>query len=135
MILGHFEVSNPTRGNDAVTGDADWIAPATGHHGSPLHASAWVDGPEEPLVHVEPEPPAAPDAAPVEVESLVESLVEEQVEEKADDRRDQPSTGQAPEQTAEAETDQQARRPAKKGRGRASVPTWDEIMFGGGRGD
>jgi len=122
---------------DAVTGDADWIAPAKGHHGSPLHASAWVDGPEETLVHVEPEPPPAPDAAPVEVESLVESLVEEQVDEKAADRRDEPTPEQAPEQAAETETEtgQQARRPAKKGRGRASVPTWDEIMFGGGRGD
>jgi len=63
--------------------------------------------------------------------------VEEQVEEKADDRRDEPSPGAPPAKAGEAEpeTDQQARRPAKKGRGRASVPTWDEIMFGGGRGD
>ncbi|HET7388085.1 MAG TPA: septation protein SepH [Nocardioidaceae bacterium] len=28
-----------------------------------------------------------------------------------------------------------ARRAAKKSRGRSSVPSWDEIMFGGGRGD
>jgi hypothetical protein len=25
------------------------------------------------------------------------------------------------------------RRPVKKSRGRASVPSWDEIMFGGGK--
>ena len=25
------------------------------------------------------------------------------------------------------------RKPARKGRGRASVPSWDEIMFGGGK--
>ena len=84
---------------DEVTGDADWIAPDKGHHGSPLHASAWVDGPEEALAHPEPE---VAEPAP---------------------------------EPPEAESDQQARRPAKKGRGRASVPTWDEIMFGGGSGD
>jgi len=28
-----------------------------------------------------------------------------------------------------------ARRPARKGRGRASVPSWDEIMFGGGKSE
>ena len=85
---------------EAVSGDADWIAPDKGHHGTPLHASAWVDGPEETLAHPEPE-----------------------------------AAESAPEPPPEAESDQQARRPAKKGRGRASVPTWDEIMFGGGSGD
>ena len=36
----------------------------------------------------------------------------------------------------EPEHDSPAKRPiARKARGRASVPTWDEIMFGGGRGD
>ncbi len=84
---------------DTVSGDADWIAPDKGHHGSPLHASAWVDGPEATRAHPEPEV-----AEP------------------------------APEPPG-AESEQQARRPAKKGRGRASVPTWDEIMFGGGSGD
>ena len=28
-----------------------------------------------------------------------------------------------------------AKKPTRKGRGRASVPSWDEIMFGGGRSD
>lgn len=94
---------------DAVTGDADWIAPDKGHHGSPLHASAWVEGPEETLAHPEPElAEPAPEPPAAEVKAEPES---------------------------EPERDQQARRPAKKGRGRASVPTWDEIMFGGGRGD
>ena len=44
----------------------------------------------------------------------------------------------APEQPAEeepaAEQEEPARKPAKK-RGRASVPSWDEIMFGGGKGE
>jgi hypothetical protein len=35
----------------------------------------------------------------------------------------------------EAEDEQPARRPVKKSRGRASVPSWDEIMFGGGPGE
>ena len=34
-----------------------------------------------------------------------------------------------------AEEERPARRPARKGRGRASVPSWDEIMFGGGKSD
>jgi hypothetical protein len=34
-----------------------------------------------------------------------------------------------------AEEERPARRPARKGRGRASVPSWDEIMFGGGKPD
>ena len=95
---------------DAVTGDADWIAPDKGHHGSPLHASAWVDGPEETLAHPEPE---VAEQAPEPTEAKAE-----------DDDGTRPETGQ-----------QQPRRSAKKGRGRASVPTWDEIMFGGASGD
>jgi hypothetical protein len=41
----------------------------------------------------------------------------------------------APEQQPVAEEERPARRPARKGRGRASVPSWDEIMFGGGKSD
>jgi hypothetical protein len=33
---------------------------------------------------------------------------------------------------SEPEPRQPARRPVKKNKGRASVPSWDEIMFGGG---
>ncbi|MGH3444430.1 MAG: septation protein SepH [Nocardioidaceae bacterium] len=45
-----------------------------------------------------------------------------------------------PDITADIPTDtgdeaEQPRRATKKNRGRASVPSWDEIMFGGGRGD
>ncbi len=32
----------------------------------------------------------------------------------------------------DAEAEKPAKKPAKRGRGRASVPSWDEIMFGGG---
>ena len=41
----------------------------------------------------------------------------------------------APEEQPAAEEERPARRPARKGRGRASVPSWDEIMFGGGKSD
>jgi len=34
-----------------------------------------------------------------------------------------------------AATDETPRRPARKARGRASVPSWDEIMFGGGKAE
>jgi hypothetical protein len=35
--------------------------------------------------------------------------------------------------SSDAEPEAPARRPVKKNRGRASVPSWDEIMFGGGK--
>jgi hypothetical protein len=34
-----------------------------------------------------------------------------------------------------ADSEPPARRPARKARGRASVPSWDEIMFGGGKNE
>jgi len=45
-------------------------------------------------------------------------------------------TGEA-DQPADAPGDDEppARRPVRKSRGRASVPSWDEIMFGGGKND
>lgn len=52
-----------------------------------------------------------------------------------------PAAPEVPEQAEQAEKpaaeeeDRPARRPARKGRGRASVPSWDEIMFGGGKSD
>jgi hypothetical protein len=59
--------------------------------------------------------PTAPDPAPT------------------DEPEQSPETA-APEEPA-AEEDAPAKKPARKGRGRASVPSWDEIMFGGGRQD
>ena len=49
--------------------------------------------------------------------------------------RPEPARPAAPaEEEPVAEQDEPARKPSKK-RGRASVPSWDEIMFGGGKGD
>jgi hypothetical protein len=45
-----------------------------------------------------------------------------------------PADETEPEPAEEPEPEPEpARKPARKGRGRASVPSWDEIMFGGGK--
>lgn len=51
----------------------------------------------------------------------------------AKDRESEPESEPESEQQAEAPAEPKAK-PAKK-RGRASVPSWDEIMFGGGKND
>ncbi len=53
----------------------------------------------------------------------------------APESTDEPEQSGRPEQPAAEEEERPARRPARKGRGRASVPSWDEIMFGGGKSD
>ncbi|WP_107767306.1 septation protein SepH [Nocardioides terrigena] len=53
----------------------------------------------------------------------------------ADKDAESPTTTDEPEKPAAEEDERPARRPARKGRGRASVPSWDEIMFGGGKSD
>ena len=53
----------------------------------------------------------------------------------ADKDAEAPTTTDEPEKPAAEEDERPARRPARKGRGRASVPSWDEIMFGGGKSD
>lgn len=65
----------------------------------------------------------------------------EQVEEAADaaalDEDPDPTPEPASEPAAQdaPEEEPPARRPVRKNRGRASVPSWDEIMFGGGKQD
>ena len=55
--------------------------------------------------------------------------------EPAAERHEQPQEQERQEQQAgeERHDEPPARRPARKGRGRASVPSWDEIMFGGSK--
>ncbi len=56
-------------------------------------------------------------------EAMRDRLDSEQVDaEPADEERDEPAVAE--------EVDEPARRPVKKTRGRASVPSWDDIMFG-----
>ena len=56
-----------------------------------------------------------------------------------EDRSTTPGTedeaaGAQPDATSEPAAETPRTKPARK-RGRASVPSWDEIMFGGGKGD
>ena len=105
---------------DSVAGDADWIAPER-PHGEALHASAWVaDAPIDLPSETPVDDPADETPEPV----LPVSEEPEPDEAPGDDDRGEPDDEPAPKRAA-----------ARKGRGRASVPTWDEIMFGGGRGD
>ena len=63
-------------------------------------------------------------------EQPVEAYLDSEDDSRADDRSDA-TPGDAPGPEAEPP---EPRRPSKK-RGRASVPSWDEIMFGGGKND
>ena len=58
-----------------------------------------------------------------------EQSVEAYLDDEPVERPDEPADETDPEEPA-AHTAPEPRRPAKK-RGRASVPSWDEIMFGG----
>ena len=58
-------------------------------------------------------------------------------EDRGDQDRTEGRDDRAPDPEGEAAAEAPAEpkpKPAKK-RGRASVPSWDEIMFGGGKGD
>ena len=89
------------------------------------------------------EPSASPEETTMELsdtglgaEQPVEAYLDEDrrrtartATEDRDDRAPEPEREAAAEAPAEPKP-----KPAKK-RGRASVPSWDEIMFGGGKGD
>ena len=92
----------------AATGDADWMA---------------TQATERPAGRRDPEPRTAEPAATSPVETPVEQA-------------DEPAARDA-EQPAEGDEATKPEAPAKKGRRnrRASVPSWDEIMFGGGRSE
>lgn len=70
------------------------------------------------------EPPTDPEVA-AEAAELREEAVEAAAE---DDLHGEPEPPEPPHQEAQ-------RREVQKKRGRASVPSWDEIMFGGGKSD
>jgi hypothetical protein len=71
-----------------------------------------------------PVPPAAP--------TTPSAAAEEPQPEQPAARAEEP---EAVDEKAPAADEQPARRTAKGRRGRASVPSWDEIMFGGGRSE
>ena len=94
----------------AETADADWLVDTSPASKSDQKPAAPVDPePEAPAAATEPAPDSAPDSAPASAPAAA----------------DEPAA-------AEAETPPSA--PAKK-KGRSSVPSWDEIMFGGGKAD
>lgn len=70
------------------------------------------------------------DEAPTAEQPRVEDA---SVEEPA--RRAEPPAAREPKVEQPAQDEPAARRPVTKKRGRASVPSWDEIMFGGGSSD
>jgi hypothetical protein len=88
------------------------------------------------LANDHPEPDAAPSLSPTP-----EPLADEPARHEEPTEEEQPAEEPVAESPAEgqpaateepAEQPQPAKRPARK-KGRASVPSWDEIMFGGGR--
>ncbi|KRF34367.1 septation protein SepH [Nocardioides sp. Soil805] len=116
-------------GEDAMELVADDDAPSAAETTMDLSDAGL--GAEQPLEAFLDEPvldPAAP-AAPAEGTDTAGSDTSGDVDTAGS--AEQP---EQPEQPA-AEEERPARRPARKGRGRASVPSWDEIMFGGGKSD
>jgi hypothetical protein len=81
---------------------------------------------EQPVeAFLEDEPPTDP-----QVEAEQAELREEAADAAAEDR-----SGEDDEGDEQDRHDAPSRRAIKKTRGRASVPSWDEIMFGGGKND
>ncbi|MBA3781660.1 septation protein SepH [Nocardioides sp. InS609-2] len=76
-----------------------------------------------------------PGTAGEETLDLTEALREAELESADDEPVEAPVAADEPEAGTDDEADEPARRPVKKTRGRASVPSWDEIMFGGGSSD
>jgi hypothetical protein len=121
----------------AGTGDADWMVtqasdrPAPAAPAAPAAAAAPVDP-----VAVEPAEPAAQDAP--DEDPFEEALFAAPVPEPRDEPAPETAAAADPAEAAEAagpapEAEAEPRKqPAKsaRGRGRASVPSWDEIMFG-----
>ena len=81
------------------------------------------------------EPPA--DETEQREQAADAAALDEPADELAGEPLVEPTPEPAPEPAAEAAPEEEApaRRPVKKSRGRASVPSWDEIMFGGGKSE
>lgn len=124
-------VSEPAPTGDEPTADLGDVRAALGATPPP----PGTDAPEEPADTSAPGPAApapseAPDEAgqPGQPDLPDQPELPEQPAASAEDERDpEPEPAPAPTRTP--------RRPARKGRGRASVPSWDEIMFGGGKAE
>ena len=87
-------------------------------------------GAEQPLeAFLTEEPP------PAEERELREQAADAAARDTGDAPEAQAPEAPAPEAPAPADDEPPARRPVRKSRGRASVPSWDEIMFGGGKSE
>ncbi|MDN4163507.1 septation protein SepH [Nocardioides abyssi] len=97
-------------------------------HDEPVEAFRDTDAPSEPAVAAQEHDQAeqAADAAALDVTDDAPTTEQPAV-------RDEPA--EAPAEEPAAEEQPPPRRPVRKSRGRASVPSWDEIMFGGGKQD
>ena len=112
--------AHPTASPDDLTedhADADWIAPPPPDNSSAdeVTAEIHVDG-------------AAPVDEPTDQASWLDETFPE--DEAADDEAQPAAEVEDPTEDAHEEP---AHKPKKKGR--AQVPSWDEIMFGGGKAD
>jgi hypothetical protein len=96
------------------TGDADWMATQATDRPTTTREPAAED-------HTATEPEADRPAVPEDRATLAH-------------RAPEPEKQPEPEAAEEQQPEPQPKKPARKGR-RASVPSWDEIMFGGGRSD
>ncbi|MBF4160965.1 septation protein SepH [Nocardioides acrostichi] len=85
--------------------------------------SLGADAPLEAFLEPAPEPEPGADATPVDPAAAATT----ETDTEASDRSEDP-VSEEPQVEAPA-----ARRPVRKSRGRASVPSWDEIMFGGSK--
>lgn len=77
--------------------------------------------------------PTAPDDSSLGAEQPVEAYLDDAAADAEEPPADAPAADTAPAAGSPAASEPPAR-PAKK-RGRASVPSWDEIMFGGGKSE
>ena len=121
---------HPDAAEELPLGD-DAIELVTGRRGAEL-------GDEQPLeafLTEEPPPPGerelreeAADAAALDTGDRTEAGAPEAVE--ASEAAEQEPAAESP-----AAEEPPSRRPVRKSRGRASVPSWDEIMFGGGKSE
>jgi hypothetical protein len=86
-----------------------------------------ADQPLEAFLDVEPPPPAEAELRGDAADAAALDL--------GPDAAPAAEAGSEPGPEPETEEQPAPRRPVRKSRGRASVPSWDEIMFGGGKND
>lgn len=118
--------------SEAEAGPGTTPAASSLQSDSPFLASAFqrqnVPGDESTQASAGPDEPE-----PVPTDGLAGKLVDgaSPVDSESVHAAGEVSAGKATDQDANQDEQEQSRRPVNKKRGRASVPSWDEIMFGG----